>query len=63
MIGNGPVCTEQTYGRGLAGLVVGDTAISEVDGVRGRLLYRGYPVEQLVGRASFVEVAYLVLFV
>jgi citrate synthase len=62
MIGNGPVCAEQTYGRGLAGLVVGDTAISEVDGIRGRLLYRGYPVEQLVGRASFEEVAYLVLF-
>jgi len=62
MIGDSPVCAEQTYGRGLAGLVVGDTAISEVDGVRGRLLYRGYPVEQLVGRASFEEVAYLILF-
>ena len=62
MIGDSPVCAEQTYGRGLAGLVVGDTTISEVDGVSGRLLYRGYPVEQLVGRASFEEVAYLILF-
>ncbi len=62
MIGDSPVCAEQTYGRGLAGLVVGDTAISDVDGTRGRLLYRGYPVEELVGRASFEEVAYLILF-
>jgi len=62
MIGDSPVRAEQTYGRGLEGLVVGDTAIAEVDGIRGRLLYRGYPVEQLVGRASFEEVAYLILF-
>ena len=62
MIGAGPICSEQSYGRGLEGLVAGDTSISEVDGLRGRLLYRGYPVEQLVERASFEEVTYLVLF-
>jgi citrate synthase len=53
---------EQTYGRGLEGLVVGDTTIGEVDGSDGRLLYRGYPIEDLVARASFEEVTYLILF-
>ena len=62
MIGDGPICSEQLYGRGLEGLVVGDTAIGAVDGVRGRLLYRGYPVEQLAERASFEQVTYLILF-
>jgi citrate synthase len=53
---------EQTYGRGLEGLVVGDTAISEIDGTAGHLLYRGYPIEDLVDRASFEEVTHLILF-
>jgi citrate synthase len=62
VIGSSPVVAEQRYGRGLEGLVAGDTAISEIDGGAGRLLYRGYPIEDLVGRASFEEVTYLVLF-
>lgn len=51
----------QTYGRGLENLVVTDTRVAEIDGNRGRLLYRGYPVEQLAEMCSFEEVAYLVL--
>ena len=62
MIGSSPIIAEQRYGRGLEGLVAGDTAISEIDGAQGRLLYRGYPIEELVGRASFEEVTYLILF-
>ena len=62
MIGSSPIHAEQSYGRGLEGLVAGDTAISDIDGSTGRLLYRGYPIEDLVGRASFEETAYLVLF-
>ncbi len=61
MIGGGPVLAEQTYGRGLEGLVAGDTAISKIDGTHGRLSYRGYPIEDLVGRVSFEEVTYLIL--
>ena len=62
MIGSSPILAEQRYGRGLEDLVAGDTAISEIDGSTGRLLYRGYPIEDLVGRASFEETTYLVLF-
>jgi citrate synthase len=61
VIGNGVVIGEQTYGRGLEGLVAGDTAISDVDGVNGRLSYRGYPIEELVNRVSFEAVSHLVL--
>src|SRR5215208_3211150 len=35
------------------------SAITYIDGDRGILRYRGYPIEQLAGRASFLEVAYL----
>lgn len=62
MIGSSTPPADQTYGRGLEGLVAGDTAICEIDGLRGRLLYRGYPIEYLVGRATFEEVTYLILF-
>jgi len=62
VIGSSPILGEQRYGRGLEDLVAGDTAISDIDGSAGRLLYRGYPIEDLVGQVSFEETAYLVLF-
>ena len=62
MIGDSRLPPEQRYGRGLEGLVAGDTAISEIDGAAGRLLYRGYPIERLAGRVTFEEVTYLSLF-
>jgi citrate synthase len=61
VIGRGAPPSPQTYGRGLAGLVAGDTAISHIDGTAGRLLIRGYPVEDLVASASFEATAYLIL--
>ena len=38
------------------------SAISYVDGDNGVLLYRGYPIEELAERSTFLEVAYLLLF-
>jgi citrate synthase len=35
------------------------SAITFIDGDKGILRYRGYPIEQLAERASFLEVAYL----
>ena len=37
------------------------SSITEVDGDKGILLYRGYPIEQLCEHSSFLEVAYLIL--
>jgi citrate synthase len=38
------------------------SAITYLDGDNGKLLYRGYPIEQLAERSTFLETAYLVLF-
>ena len=38
------------------------SAITFLDGERGILRYRGYPIEQLAERASFLEVAYLLIY-
>ena len=36
-----------------------ESAITYIDGDKGVLLYRGYPIEQLAEHSSFLEVAYL----
>jgi len=37
------------------------STITEIDGGKGILRYRGYPIEQLAQHSSFLEVAYLLL--
>ncbi|NYF97518.1 citrate synthase [Janibacter cremeus] len=36
--------------------------ITYIDGGNGILRYRGYPIEQLAGKSTFVEVAYLLIY-
>ncbi len=48
--------------KGLRGVVIADTKISDVDGQAGKLIYRGYLVGDLAERTSFEEVAHLLLF-
>jgi citrate synthase len=50
----GPIVAE-----GLEGVVVTRTALSDVDGERGRLIIAGHDVEALAGRASFEDVCAL----
>src|SRR5438445_2530521 len=38
------------------------SAITYIDGEKGVLLYRGYPVEQLAENSDYLETAYLILF-
>ncbi len=45
--------------KGLAGIVVGDTSVSFVDGAQGILEYRGYDIRVLDKNSTFEEVAYL----
>ena len=40
--------SRRPYAPGLEGVVAGETSLSLVDGERGRLLYRGYPIGDLV---------------
>jgi citrate synthase len=44
---------------GLEGVVAASTALSHVLGEEGKLVYRGYDIHELAGRASFEEVAFL----
>jgi len=48
--------------KGLRGVTVASTKISDVDGQEGKLIYRGYLVQDLAERASFEEIAHLLLF-
>lgn len=50
---------EPTIYKGLAGVVVDNTAISKVNPESNSLLYRGYPVQELAAKKSFEEVAWL----
>jgi citrate synthase len=45
--------------KGLEGVVVAQTHISHVFGDVGRLVYRGYEINELAGKATFEEVAHL----
>ena len=47
--------------KGLEGVVAGETHISDVDGQRCQLIYRGYPIDELAGRASYEEVSHLLI--
>jgi citrate synthase len=51
--------TEAAFSPGLEGVVAGETAISFVDGANGRLLYRGYPIGELVASGTYAQVAEL----
>ena len=48
--------------KGLRGVTVASTKISDVDGQAGKLIYRGYLVQDLAERTSFEEIAHLLLF-
>lgn len=39
-----------------------NSRISFIDGDKGILEYRGYPIEQLAERANFLEVSFLLLW-
>ena len=54
--------TKVEYSKGLEGVIAAETAISEVDGERGKLYYYGYTIEDLVANCSFEEVTYLLLY-
>ena len=45
--------------KGLEGIVATGTALSDVLGLEGKLIYRGYDIDELAGKISFEETAYL----
>lgn len=51
-----------TFDPGFVATASCESKITYIDGEQGILLYRGYPVEQLAEKSSFIEVAYLLLY-
>jgi citrate synthase len=39
-----------------------ESAITFIDGEKGILRYRGYPIEEIAGRTAFLDVAYLLMY-
>ncbi len=50
---------ERPKPNGLEGVVAASTELSHVFGEEGKLVYRGYDIHELAGKASFEEVAHL----
>lgn len=50
-----------TYDPGFVSTGSCESDITYIDGEKGILMYRGYPVEQLAEHSSFIEVAYLLI--
>lgn len=51
-----------TYDPGFLSTAACSSTITFIDGDKGELLYRGYPIEQLAQHCSYLEVCYLLLY-
>ncbi len=51
-----------TYDPGFVNTASTKSAITFIDGDKGILEYRGYPIEQLAEKSNFLEVAYLLIY-
>lgn len=51
-----------TYDPGFMSTASCQSTITYLDGDKGELLYRGYPIEQLAEQCNFLEVSYLLLY-
>ena len=50
------------YDPGLENTAVARSEVTSIDGREGRLTYRGYAIEELCERSTFLEVAYLLIY-
>lgn len=51
-----------TYDPGFTSTAACDSTITYIDGEKGELLHRGYPIDQLAEKSHFLEVCYLLLY-
>ena len=51
-----------THDKGFANTAEALSSVTFLDGEKGILRYRGYPIEQIADSASFLEVSYLCLY-
>jgi citrate synthase len=53
------LCMSDKLKRGLRGVLVAESEMSYIDGDAGRLIYRGYDIEELAREAGYEEVLYM----
>src|SRR4029078_9905238 len=51
-----------TYDPGFMSTAACSSSITYIDGDKGELLYRGYPIEELATKCDYLEVCHLLLF-
>ena len=51
-----------TFDQGFVNTAATKSAITYIDGDAGILRYRGYPIEQLADKSTFIEVSYLLIY-
>jgi citrate synthase len=51
-----------TYDPGFTSTAACDSTITYIDGDKGELLHRGYPIDQLASKSHYLEVCYLLLY-
>jgi citrate synthase len=51
-----------TFDPGFTSTAACESAITFIDGDKGELLHRGYPIQQLAAESSYLEVCYLLLY-
>jgi citrate synthase len=51
-----------TYDPGFTSTAACDSTITFIDGEKGELLHRGYPIDQLAEKSHYLEVCYLLLY-
>ncbi|MGB0960626.1 MAG: citrate synthase [Halocynthiibacter sp.] len=51
-----------TYDPGFTSTAACDSTITFIDGGKGELLHRGYPIDQLAGKSHYLEVCFLLLY-
>ncbi|MCL6282189.1 citrate synthase [Ruegeria sp. 2012CJ41-6] len=51
-----------TYDPGFTSTASCDSTITYIDGDKGELLHRGYPIDQLASQSHFLEMCYLLLY-
>src|SRR5690606_25233373 len=50
-----------TYDPGFMATASCESGITYIDGDKGQLLYRGYPIDELAQNCNFMEVSYLIM--
>ncbi len=53
---------QQEYAKGLDGVIACETHINYIDGAAGKMIYRGYDVEEIGERTNYEETTYLLLY-